>query len=85
MALNDPITFKSFKWQNSQNSTEGEIKILMDKPSYTNSKGIGSDLCRVYISKIKIKKKKKTKNLELATTNILGAHTIDMVILFSHI
>jgi len=61
MALNDPITFKSFKWQNSKNSNEGEIKILMDKPSYTNSKGIGSELCRVYISKIKIKKKEKTK------------------------
>ena len=60
-ALNDPITFKSFKWQNSKNFTEGEIKILMDIPSYTNSKGIGSDLCRVYISKIKIKKKEKIK------------------------
>ena len=85
MALNDPITFKSFKWQNYKNSNKGEIKILMDKPSYTNSKGIGSELCRVYISKIKLKKKKKQKNLELVIINILGVHTIDMVILFSHI
>lgn len=61
MALDDPITFKSYKWQNLQNSTEGEIKILMDKPSFTNFKGIGSDLCRVYISKIKIKKKENIK------------------------
>ena len=61
MALNDPITFKSFKWQNSQNFNEGEIKILMDKPSFRNSKGIGSELCRLYVSKIKIKKKEKIK------------------------
>ncbi len=61
IALNDPATFKIFKWKSNKNFTEGEIKILMDKPSFRNSKGIGSELCRIYISKIKIKKKENIK------------------------
>ena len=61
MALDDPMTFKRFKWSNYKNSTQGEIMILLNKPSFRNFKGIGNELCRVYTSKIKIKKKEKTK------------------------
>lgn len=61
MALNNSNTFKIFKWNNSKNLTEGKIQILIDKPTFRNTKGIGSELCRIYISKIKIKKKEKTK------------------------
>ena len=61
MALNNPNTFKIFKWHNSKNLTEGKIQILIDKPAFRNTKGIGSELCKFYKRKIKIKKKEKIK------------------------
>ena len=60
-ALDEPSVFKTFTWKNSKNSTEGKIQILMDKPSFSNTKGIGGQLCRVYLSRIKIKKKENIK------------------------
>lgn len=60
-ALKDPNTSQMYYWKKIDNSTEGSIKILMDVPAFSNTKGIGNGLCRVYISKIRIKKKVKSK------------------------
>ena len=60
-ALNNQNINQIFYWQKLDNSSEGSIEILMDVPSYSNIKGIGNGLCRVYLSKIRIKKKEKSK------------------------
>ena len=60
-ALSDPSISQMYYWKRLDNSTEGSIEVLMDVPSYSNTKGIGNGLCRVYLSKIRIKKKVKSK------------------------
>ncbi len=61
-ALNDPNINQIFYWQKIDNSSEGSIEILKDVPSFSNTKGIGNALCRVYLSKIRIKKREKSKS-----------------------
>ncbi len=60
-ALNDPNISQMYYWKKLDNSAEGSIEILIDVPSFSNTKEIGNDLCRVYLSKIRIKKKLKSK------------------------
>ena len=60
-ALNDPNISQMYYWKRLDNSSEGSIEILMDVPSFSNTKGIGNQLCRVYLSKIRINKKVKSK------------------------
>tara|TARA_B100001964_G_C14075741_1_gene527895 strand:- start:421 stop:783 length:363 start_codon:yes stop_codon:yes gene_type:complete len=56
-ALNSPNINQIYYWQKLDNSTEGSVEILMNVPSFSNIKGVGNGLCRVYLSKIRIKKK----------------------------
>jgi len=60
-ALNDPNISQIYYWKKLDNRSEGSVEVLMDVPSFSNIKGIGDSLCRVYLSKIRIKKKVKLK------------------------
>ena len=60
-ALKNSNINQIFYWQKLDSSSEGSIEILMNVPSFSNIKGVGNGLCRVYLSKIRIKKTKKSK------------------------
>ena len=51
-----------YYWKRLDDSSEGSVEILMDVPSFLE---IGNELCRVYLNKIRINKKVKSKNSEL--------------------
>lgn len=74
-ALNDPNIYRTYYWKKLDDISEGSVEILMDVPSFSNTKGIGNGLCRVYLSKIRIKKKLRSKKFRACNyTHSWGPH-----------